>query len=190
MPASTSDVRSDAQLLVASQNDPEAFAALYDRWARPLLAYYARRIRDPEVAADLTAETLAVVFEKRSRFRDTGAPASAWLYAIASRELSRYARRRTVEMRAFKKLGLTRPVIDEASADAIETLIEQDASETSLDGALDRVPDAERQAVELRVVEELSYREIADRLDCSVVAARVRVHRGLQRLTKMMEMPT
>ena len=62
------------------------------------------------------------------------------------------------------RLHLTRPVIDETSADAIAALIDQDASEMTLDGALDRVPDAERQALELRVVEELSYREIADEL--------------------------
>jgi RNA polymerase sigma-70 factor (ECF subfamily) len=155
-----------------------------------LLAYFAHRVRNPEIAADLTAEALAVVFEKRSRFRDTGAPASAWLYAIASRELSRYARRRTVEMRAFERLGLSRPVVDDISAEAIEALVDRDASTTSLGEALDRVSDAERHAVELRVVEELSYREIALRLDCSVIAARVRVHRGLQRLNKLMEMPT
>jgi DNA-directed RNA polymerase specialized sigma24 family protein len=37
------------------------------------------------------------------------------------------------------------------------------------------------------VIEELEYREIASRLNCSVVAARVRVHRGLAKLTKLME---
>ena len=190
MPATRSDDLSDAQLLVASQSDPEAFGALYDRWARPLLAYFARRVRDPEVAADLTAETMAVVFAKRMRFRDTGAPASAWLYAIAGHELSRYARRRTVEMRTFERLGLTRPVIDDASGEAIEALIERDASAASLGEALDSVSDVERHAVELRVVEELSYREIASRLNCSVVAARVRVHRGLQRLNELMEITT
>ena len=188
MPSLPSDNRSDAELLVASQTDPEAFSALYDRWARPLLAYFVRRVRDPEVAADLAAETLAVVFAKRSRFRDTGAPATAWLYAIAGHELSRFRRRRTVEMRTFERLGLTMPTFDEASARAIEALIDRDATVPSLGAALDGMSDGERQAVELRVVEELSYREIAARLDCSVIAARVRVHRGLGHLNKLMEM--
>lgn len=184
------DRRSDAELLVASQRDPEAFEVLYDRWARPLLAYFARRLRDPEVAADLTAETLAVVFEKRARFRDTGDPASAWLYTIARRQLSRYGRRRTVELRAVERLGLSLPVLDPESADAIASLTDQDAGNDPVSAAIERMSAREREAVELRVVEELTYREIAARLDCSIVAARVRVHRGLSRLNALMEMPS
>jgi hypothetical protein len=60
----------DAELIVASGRDPVAFRALYDRWADRLLAYFYRRVLDPEVAADLLAETFAVAFERRRRFRD------------------------------------------------------------------------------------------------------------------------
>jgi hypothetical protein len=55
----------DAELLVASRHDPAAFRELYDRWAERLLAYFYRRVFDPEVAADLLAETFAVAFERR-----------------------------------------------------------------------------------------------------------------------------
>jgi RNA polymerase sigma factor (sigma-70 family) len=178
--------RTDAELLLASLEDPDAFGVLYDRWAAPLLGYFVS-VRDVEVAADLVAETLAVVFEKRSRFRDTGDPASAWLYTIAGRQLSRYLRRRRVEFRALQRLGLTRPAVDEESARAIEALIDHDAHEHPLAAALQGISKSERDAVELRVFEELEYREIATRLNCSKVAARVRVHRGLARITKALE---
>ena len=49
------------------------FRELYDRWAERLLAYFYRRVVDAEVAADLLAETFAVAFERRRRFRDTPA---------------------------------------------------------------------------------------------------------------------
>jgi RNA polymerase sigma factor (sigma-70 family) len=150
--------RTDAELLLASLEDPDAFGVLYDRWAAPLLGYFVNRVRDVEVAADLVAETLAVVFEKRSRFRDTGDPASAWLYTIAGRELSRYLRRRRVEFRALQRLGLTRPAVDEESACAIEALIDHDADEHPLAAALQGISKSEREAVELRVFEELEYR--------------------------------
>jgi RNA polymerase sigma-70 factor, ECF subfamily len=178
--------RSDAELLIASRRDPDAFVELYDRWARPLLGFFVRRVRDPEVAADLVAETLAVVFEKRARFRDTGAPASAWLYVIASRELSRYFRRQRVEMRAFARLGVALPAVDTESASAIEALVNQDADADPLADAIAEMSKSEQDAVQLRVVEQLDYREIAVRLNCSVIAARVRVHRGLARLNKLM----
>ena len=68
----------DAELIVASRNDPRAFRELYDRWAERLLAYFYRRVFDAEVAADLLAETFAVAYERRTRFRDVGKP-GCWM---------------------------------------------------------------------------------------------------------------
>jgi hypothetical protein len=44
-------MRTDAELLIASRDDPRAFRELYDRWADRLLAYFYRRVLDAEVAA-------------------------------------------------------------------------------------------------------------------------------------------
>jgi hypothetical protein len=60
----------DAELIIASRRDPRAFRALYDRWAERLLAYFYRRLLDPEVAADLLAETFAVAYQRRGRFKE------------------------------------------------------------------------------------------------------------------------
>lgn len=68
----------DAELILASRDDPRAFRELYDRWAERLLAYFYRRVLDAEVAADLLAETFAVAFERRHKFRDVGRPGGAW----------------------------------------------------------------------------------------------------------------
>jgi len=80
--------RTDAELLIASRDDAHAFRELYDRWADRLLAYFYRRTLDAEVAGDLLAETFAVAFERRRRFRDIGAPGANWLYGIAAKESS------------------------------------------------------------------------------------------------------
>src|ERR1700735_1746438 len=98
------DDLSDAEVIVVSVLDPGAFCVLYDRWAAPLLAFIFRRVCNPEVAADLLAETFATVFEKRSKFRDSGHPGSAWLYTIASSQVARYYRRKRVELRAVERL--------------------------------------------------------------------------------------
>lgn len=50
-----------------------------------------------------------------------------------------------------------------------------------------RMSGAERNAVELRVIDELCYAEIAARLNCTEAAARTRVHRGLARLSELLE---
>jgi RNA polymerase sigma-70 factor (ECF subfamily) len=177
----------DAELIVASRRDPAAFRELYDRWADRLLAYFYRRVLDPEVAADLLAETFAVAFERQRRFRDVGRPGAAWLFGIAAKELSHWFRRQEVERRAVRRLGIEVPLLDDESIARIEALADMDAHRAALATALTQMSDNERHAVELRVVGELDYGEIATRLDCSEAAARVRVHRGLARLNHLME---
>ena len=177
----------DAELIVASRDDPLMFRTLYDRWADRLLAYFYRRVLDAEVAADLLAETFAVAFERRRRFRDVGRPGGAWLYGIAGKELSHWFRRQEVERRAIRRLGIRVPELDDESRRAIEALADMESCRAALTTALERMSTAERDAVELRVVAELGYAEIAARLECSEAAARVRVHRGLARLNRLME---
>jgi RNA polymerase sigma-70 factor (ECF subfamily) len=179
--------RTDAELLLAARDDPRAFRELYDRWADRLLAYFYRRVLDAEVAGDLLAETFAVAFERRRRFRDVGAPGAAWLYGIAAKELAHWFRRQEVERRAIRRLAIEVPPLDDESVARIEALADIETHRATLAAALERMGDGERHAVELRVVEEMGYAEIASRLDCSEAAARVRVHRGLARLNRLME---
>ena len=177
----------DADLLIASQRDPRAFRAVYERWAEDLLKYFYRRTWDAEVAADLTAETLAVAFEKRFRFRTMGRPAGGWIYGIASRELGRFRRRRAAELRAVRRLGIEVPAVDAESTERIEALVDLAALKGALQEALVTLKPHERRALELRVLEERKYDEVAAELGCSVGAARVRVHRALARLAGVME---
>src|SRR5919197_5584911 len=66
----------------------EEFGVFYDRHVRSILGYFARRTGNPEVAADLTAETFASAIVAKRRFRPGGALAAAWLFTIASRRLA------------------------------------------------------------------------------------------------------
>lgn len=181
------EVMNDAELIVASQTDPRLFRVLYDRFAESLLTYFYRRTLDAEVAADLLAETFAVALQRRHRFRDTGRPGAAWLYGIASRELSHWYRRQRVELRAIHRLGVEMPALDDDSMARIEALAGGDEDRAAVARALAELPEGERDAVELRVVEERSYSEIAATLGCTEGAARTRVHRALARLNRLME---
>jgi RNA polymerase sigma factor (sigma-70 family) len=177
----------DTELILASRNDPAAFRELYDRWAERLLAYFYRRVFDAEVAADLLAETFAVAYERRTHFRDLGRPGGAWLHGIAAKELSHWFRRQAVEKRAVRRLGIEVPPLDDESIARIEALADADDRREALAGAMARMTGGEREAVELRVVDELAYAEIAARLECSENTARQRVHRGLARLNSLMQ---
>jgi RNA polymerase sigma-70 factor, ECF subfamily len=175
----------DAELLKGGT--PDDFGTFYDRHARALLGFLYRKTADPETAADLTAETFAQAFLYRGRYRETGSGARAWLLGIASHQLSRSLRRHRVEDRARRRLGMERVLVDEISYERIEELADFAPMRDAIRQALDSVSPKLAQAVLLRVGLDLSYPEVARRLQCSESAARVRVARGLAKLTDRLE---
>ena len=186
-PVDGDDHRSDAELILASREDAGAFRVLYDRHSAAILSYFYRRTFEAHTAADLTAETFAVAFERRGRYRFQGPPGVGWLYGIARRELAGYRRRRRIELRAVQRLGVQLPALDEESIERIEAHVDNQAYRRQLEEALGRLSVGQRRAVQLRVADDLDYRSLAAELGCSEATARVRVHRGLTRLADLLE---
>lgn len=170
--------------LALSKRHPSAFADFYVRHAERLLVFFARRTFDVEMAADLTAETFAEAYQSRRRFRGTSdEEAAGWLYAIARRQLVRYRRRGMVERQAIERLGLQVPALGDDECERIEAKAGLTAMRAQLaDAARTLAPDI-RVALWLRVVDELPYREVAERLAITEEAARARVSRALRALT-------
>jgi RNA polymerase sigma factor (sigma-70 family) len=181
------ETRSDGELLRAAQNDPEAFGVFYDRHAKALLAYFYRRTACAETAADLAAETFAAAFAARRRYRETGAPARAWLFKIAQRQLSRALRRGRVDERARRRLGVERISPDEESIERIEALTDLEPVRAAVRDAIGSLSPNLAAAVALRVGDDLPYAEVARRLGCSEAAARTRVARALSQLADRLE---
>ncbi len=166
--------------------DPAVFDAFYRSHAESLLRYFYRRTDDPDVAADLCAETFAAALVNSRQFDAQRGSAAAWLYGIARRQLAMYWRRRKVADRARRRLGIPREPIDEESVQALRR------TEDILDGAaaldaLEELPSKLRRAVRLRVIDQLEYPEIARELNCAPGAARTRVSRGLHQLNEMLK---
>src|SRR3954469_2972328 len=68
------DRHSDEELLALAPARPEAFAAFYRRHERLLLGFFMRRTGEPELAADLTAETFAAALVSVRRFDPSRGP--------------------------------------------------------------------------------------------------------------------
>ncbi len=177
-----------ADALRRSTREPEAFAEFYRDHFESVLAFLARRVFDPEIALELAAESFAQAYTARGRFRGTSAAeAEAWIYRIARRQLARYFRNGNVRLRAMERLRIEAPRLDDERRAAIEGLAELDGLRSALRHELVRVSRAQREALWLRVVEELSYAEVAQRLEISEQAARARVSRGLRSLSAALE---
>jgi len=176
------DERTDAQLLVASRTDPEAFAAFYRRHAEALLRFFARRTLDPEAAAELTAETFAQSFASRATYRDQGVDGVAWLYGVAKHQLGRFARSGRVDAEARRKLGIPERDLRPDDFDRIEDLVDFAPIREALTDALGTLPRPQQDALRLRVLEGMDYPAVAEALDCTETNARQRVSRGLRHL--------
>jgi RNA polymerase sigma-70 factor, ECF subfamily len=161
--------------------DEAAFAELYDRHAPPLAAWLRRR-SDPDTAQELLAETFAEAWCVRRRFKPERGSARAWLFGIAQHLLFGYYRRLEVEDRARRKLGVA--ALEPAVFDEADARLDAAALRAELAAGLAGLPEGTRDAVLLRVVEQLDYDELARRLGCSSPAARLRVSRGLRELRR------
>jgi RNA polymerase sigma-70 factor (ECF subfamily) len=169
---------SDASLLRGANDDPAAFSELYVRHVEDVYRWLRRRL--DWAASDLTAETFARAWIGRARFRDErDGSALPWLLGIAANVLNDTVRRNRIETRARERLGLP---LDLASEDGYEAVEERLSPCLALTHGLDSLPAHERDALHLRVVDELPYAQVAKRLAIRPAAARLRVSRALRRL--------
>ena len=174
--------RTDDELLVATPRDADAFAEFYRRHAAPLAGYFLRRVRSPEAAADLTAETFAQALREVRRFDPQRGVAAAWLYGIARRKLIDSIERGRVEDRARRRLGMERIALDDESLERVVETASATAVNRRIEEILSGLPEEQRDALEARVVEERAYAEIASDARTTSAAVRQRVSRALTTL--------
>jgi RNA polymerase sigma-70 factor (ECF subfamily) len=173
--------RTDAELIRAGESEAAAFAELYRRHVPTVHAWFRRRL--DWAASDLTAEAFAQAWLSRRSFRDEAdGSALPWLFGIARNVARDSARRNEVETRARRRLGLP---TDLASEDGYAAVEERLSPRPALAEALETLPEHEREALELRVVDELPYSDVAAQLGVRPAAARLRVSRALRRLSAL-----
>jgi RNA polymerase sigma-70 factor (ECF subfamily) len=175
--------RTDAQLLAEASRDPLAFREFYDRYAAWVRSWFVRQTGSDSAALDLTAETFAQAWHACRRFRDmadgSGAP---WLFGIARNLLRQYHKHNRIETAARERLGIPAAWAECEEYEAVDERITAGSLAPLLRRALRALPLEQRRALELRVVQQLDYEEVAGALGCSQNAARLRVSRALRAL--------
>jgi len=140
---------------------------------------------DPQAAMDLVGETFAAAFVARRRFRGSSdEELAAYLHGIARRQLSHWYRKGSARRKAMDRLGLERPALDDEAYARVEELAHSAPQRAAIRLALAELSGEQRQVLELRVVQEHSYAEIAGRLVISEQTARARVSRALRALER------
>jgi RNA polymerase sigma factor (sigma-70 family) len=173
---------SDAEIIVRSRQDGQAFAALFDRHAVPIHRYLARRI-GPGTADDLLAQTFLVAFERRGSY-DPGYPdAGPWLYGIATNLLRRHHRDEARLYRALNRVAAGAGSRGDggdadAMADRVAERVDAGALSRQLAAALAGLKPPDRDVLLLFSWADLGYHEIALALDIPVGTVRSRLHRA------------
>ena len=99
--------RTDAELLQAARQDPQAFREFYDRYAVWMRAWLVRQTGSETAALDLTAETFAQAWHASRRFKDmAGGSGAPWLFGIARNLVRQYHKHNRIETAARERLGL------------------------------------------------------------------------------------
>lgn len=159
---------------------------LYREHANAVLRYLARRVLMAEVAVDLMAETFAQAYRDRGGFRgETEEEAAAWLFGIARHCLSTYRRRGAAELRALRRLGVQRRALHDFEYERVEELADLRGAVWELREQLDSLAEEQREALRLRVLEEMEYADVARALGVSEQTARARVSRALRALREL-----
>jgi RNA polymerase sigma-70 factor (ECF subfamily) len=179
--------RTDAELLKAASEDPQAFREFYDRYAVWIRSWFVRHTGSESASLDLTAEAFAQAWHASRRFRDeadgSGAP---WLFGIARNLLRQYHKHNRIESAARERMGLPAMSAECEDYERVDERSEIGALAPLLRSAVGALPAEQRRALELRVVHGLPYEAVAGRLGCSQNAARLRVSRALRALTTQM----
>jgi RNA polymerase sigma-70 factor (ECF subfamily) len=158
--------------------DAEAFGTVVRRYQKPIYNLMLRASGSPEEAADLAQEAFLRAYDRIATY-SAGRKFFSWLYTIALNVARDYLRQR-------KRLP---PSVD-AEPWAVERQQAAEAGDEadrlvdarSLAQALAMLPLDYREAVVLRFHEGLAMQEIAEMLAISVSGAKMRVHRGLEKL--------
>lgn len=164
------DVSTDDErfLIEAAQADPARFAELYDRHVDRVYAYVSRRVGRRSDAEDITSAVFEQALTHLPRFEWRGVPFAAWLFRIAANALVDHWTRAGRDAHGGD-------VPDEQEHQELERRL-------ALFQLVDRLPDAQRQVIHMRFVEERSIREVAAALDRSEGAVKQLQLRALETL--------
>jgi RNA polymerase sigma-70 factor (ECF subfamily) len=159
--------------------DAGAFELLYRRYARPVFGLALRRLGDRMRAEDAVQETFAAIWRSAGTYRPERGPGAPWLYAVA---------RNAIVDRARNRSEPPSEVPDAASLE-LGPAERAEAAYTSwrVHRALEDLPVAERDVIELAYWGGLSQSEVADFLGIPLGTVKTRTRSGLGRLATALE---
>jgi RNA polymerase sigma-70 factor, ECF subfamily len=182
----TMDIEEEERLIIQAvlQGDHIDFQILVRRYHKPIYSLMIRMIKDVMTAEDLTQETFARAYEKLRSFK-TRKRFFPWLYSIGINLCKDHLRRQGIRDHIFSDKSDSGQWPDPDGQNCLKNAdcvleVEQVAL------ALGKLPLQYSEPMLLYYREGLTVSEIADALNISSATAKVRIHRGREKLKQML----
>ena len=180
-----SDEISNSELVRKSQlGDKAAFEQLVIRHQDLVFSLAYKLTGNREMANDVAQEAFIRAWKAIEKFRGDST-FSTWIYRITV-NTAWTLRKKAKKHNTLNIDDTYEPIVIDEKKDPELVAINSDLSSV-LVNALDKIPIEQRIIVELKNIEGRSHTEIADYLDISVTAAKVRLHRAHQKLRQILE---
>jgi RNA polymerase sigma-70 factor (ECF subfamily) len=178
---STPEEQSDSDLVASARGGSrKAFELLVRRYQKPLYFLCLRYVHDHDAASDLTQRAFIRALEKMDELRDARIFRS-WLFRIGANLALNHLR----DHSRFVDEDHT-PSDEPAFVPEAQTQIEAAEDSVALRRAVGELPTKQRMTLELRVYEEMSFKDIAEALDTTEGAAKVNFHYAVRRLRSIL----
>jgi RNA polymerase sigma factor (sigma-70 family) len=182
MPRALAHLSDEAVVALTARSDEVALAELYDRYGRVAYGLALRILRDEALAEDAVQEAFLAIWRGAARFVPERGKASTWILTVVHRravDLVRREQRRRADPLPEVELGGAEGAAD----DAMWLRLERER----VQAALARLPDQQREAIELAYYGGFTQSELAERLGEPLGTIKSRMFTGLARLRELLE---
>jgi len=171
----------EALVALVARGDDDALAALYDRFGRVAYGLALRVLRDPALAQDAVQEAFLTAWRTAAAFDPARAKPTTWLLTLVHRRavdvVRREQRRRVEPLAGDEPQPVGEATEEEAALREQRQLVQH---------ALTRLPDEQREALELAYYGGYSQSELAERLGVPLGTIKSRMFTGLTRLRDLL----
>ena len=176
-PEATSDLR---LIALVGQGDAQAFDELYRKYQTRLGRFLANVVRQPQIVEEVLDDTLMVVWQRANDFKGES-KLSTWIFAIAYRKAMKALRRYDAPLEDHDAENRLSP---DASP---EQAFGQSRLHALLREAMTNLSADHRAVVELTYFQDLSYREIAEIMECPVDTVKTRMFYARRQLKRCLD---
>lgn len=169
--------KTDEQLMKLYQNgDDSAFKVLYERHANKIYGFLSKRIKNKENVNQIFQEVFVKIHKSKVLYKDS-LPLLPWIFTIT----------KSVMLDQWRK-EKNFPIVDidvlDSALESVQAITETH-SQKDLVGLVSQLPDQQRQAIEMRYINDKTFDEIAESLKINPANARQIISRGLKRLREL-----